>query len=206
MESHTSSGRKKGENKKGQSTFKGTWSWTRDRDLAMLNDESPTVLITNQEGGLRKKQSPTARNQGLERRMADSLSGELQEPTTDAQPEDDVLRDLGIGRPEDPRPSKRSKITEVVRSERKRCRQTYSCTQDLLRLSASFKRCARDHLGMVLDVLQSRDHLDAERAMELIELLVKSWSQSRQLIAECGSEATREEEFWLSTSLSDKSQ
>lgn len=205
MESHTSSGRRNRENKE-QSTFKGTWSWTRDRDLAMLRDDAPTVLITNQGGEPRKKQSPTVENQGLERRMANNLSGEHQGKTTDEPQEDDILKDLGIGQPEEKPPCKRSKITEEVRSERKRYRQTFSCTQDLLRLSASCKRCSRDHLEMVSDVLQSRGHLDAEKAMQLIAMLVQSWSQSLQQIRECGSEVVREEEYWLSTSLSDKSQ
>lgn len=186
MESDSSSVKKKGEKSREQRIFRDIARRSGTRGYPIYVDDSPTVLISNPGEAVKTKQLPTAPNEKPESKEVPLSVGEQNDTIVDPpeKQEEEVKEEMP--------PAKRSKVLESRRLGRKMSLKMFSSIRDLSGQYNSLYNRSKAHLDCISDVLQSRDQLDAERAMQLILLLVQSWLLSVQLTEGSGSE----EEAW----------
>lgn len=195
MESDSWCAKKKEGREKEQLTCKGIAKQTGRRGSPIYVDDSPTELIMSPEEGLKKKPLPTVRSRTQESREASSYVGEQRDTTIELDPpQKKVHWDEKI--PEEKKLPEICKMFECRANGLKISEKTYSYIRGLSGLSVSLQARASDHLGLISDVLQLKDRVGAEKAMQLIELVVKSWSLSVRATEGSGSVEELMEEFF----------
>lgn len=189
--------KKKEGREKEQHISKDTLKQTGRKGSPIYVDDSPTELIMNPGEGLKKKQLPTVRSRTQESREASSYVGEQRDTTIDLDPPQKKVRwDDKI--PEDKRPPEISKLFDCRANGLKIAERMYSYIRGLSGLSVSLQARASDHIGLISDVLRLKDRVGAEKVMQLIELVVKSWSLSVRATEGSGSVDELMEEFFSS--------
>lgn len=189
MESDSSSVKKKGEKSREQRIFRDIARRSGTRGYPIYVDDCPTVLISNPGEAAKTKQLPTAPNEKPESKEVPLSVGEPNDAVENPQekPEEEVREEMP--------PAKRSRALESRRSGKRISLRTSSSIRDLLGQFNSVSNRSKDHLDWISGVLQSRDRLDPERAMQLIVLLAESWLLSVAVTEGSGSEEEAWEEF-----------